>query len=144
MALRREPSEVNPRALSRSRREAEEMTSSRDGLAQPERRLASRRDRRNDAALSWKRGHGARESSAPRVARPFASLAAQSVWGAAPRWGRQMGDGRKFGLVGHDFARKDSVARVIGAERHSVDGYSFGVASSNAPFGRIPESHEVM
>ena len=28
---------------------------------------------------------------------------------------------RAFELVGHDFARKDSVARVTGAERYSVD-----------------------
>jgi hypothetical protein len=38
----------------------------------------------------------------------------------------------KYGLVGHDFARKDSIARVTGREIYSVDGYSFGVATSNA------------
>ena len=46
-------------------------------------------------------------------------------------------------LLGRDFARKDGVARVTGAERYSVDGYSFGVASSNARSARIPVS-EVM
>jgi CO/xanthine dehydrogenase Mo-binding subunit len=46
-------------------------------------------------------------------------------------------------LLGRDFARKDGVARVTGAERYTVDGYSSGVASSNARCTRIPVS-EVM
>jgi hypothetical protein len=50
---------------------------------------------------------------------------------------------RKYGLVGHDFARKDSIARVTGREIYSVDGYSFGVASSNARCTRIPVSEVV-
>jgi hypothetical protein len=47
---------------------------------------------------------------------------------------------RAFGLVGHHFARKDSVARVTGQERYTVDGYSSGVAGSNARLTRIPVS----
>lgn len=43
-------------------------------------------------------------------------------------------------LLGRDFARKDGIARVTGREVYSVDGYSCGVASSNAPFARIPVS----
>jgi len=50
---------------------------------------------------------------------------------------------RAFGLVGQDFARKDSVARVTGAERYTVDGYSCGVASSNARCAPIPVSEVV-
>jgi hypothetical protein len=50
---------------------------------------------------------------------------------------------RTFGLVGHDFARKDSAARVTGREIYSVDGYSCGVASSNARCTRIPVSEVV-
>jgi hypothetical protein len=46
-------------------------------------------------------------------------------------------------LVGHDHPRKDAVARVTGVERYTVDGYSCGVASSNARCTRIPVS-EVM
>jgi len=46
-------------------------------------------------------------------------------------------------LLGHDFARKDGIARVTGQERYTVDGYSSGVASSNARCTRIPLS-EVM
>jgi hypothetical protein len=50
---------------------------------------------------------------------------------------------RRFGLVGHDFARKDAIARVTGREIYSVDGYSSGVASSNARLARIPVSEVV-
>ena len=50
---------------------------------------------------------------------------------------------RTFDLVGHDYARKDSVARVTGREIYSVDGYSFGVASSNVRYVRIPVSEAV-
>jgi len=50
---------------------------------------------------------------------------------------------RKFGLVGQDFARRDAVARVTDCEVHSVDGYSSGVASSNARYAPIPVSEVV-
>jgi len=49
----------------------------------------------------------------------------------------------KYGLVRHGFARKDSIARVTGREVYSVDGHSFGVASSNARCARIPVSEVV-
>jgi hypothetical protein len=45
-----------------------------------------------------------------------------------------------YALLGRDFARKDGVARVTGQERYPVDGYSSGVASSNARSARIPVS----
>jgi hypothetical protein len=76
--------------------------------------------------------------------RPPASLAAQlghgNVWS---RSGRKMADERKFGSVGRDYPRKDGVARVVGAERYTVDGYSSGVASSNARYAPIPVSEVV-
>jgi hypothetical protein len=59
------------------------------------------------------------------------------------RWGKTMTSGRTFELLGHDYARKDSVARVTGREIYSVDGYSSGVASSNARYAPIPVSEVV-
>jgi hypothetical protein len=50
---------------------------------------------------------------------------------------------RTFGLVGRNFARKNGTARVSGAERYTVDGYSSGVASSNARYALIPVSEVV-
>jgi hypothetical protein len=57
--------------------------------------------------------------------------------------GETMSSARQFGSVGHDFPRKDAVARVTGRELYSVDGYSSGVASSNARCARIPVSEVV-
>jgi hypothetical protein len=50
---------------------------------------------------------------------------------------------RTFELLGHDFALKDSVARVTGRELYSADGYLSGVASSNARYAPIPVSEVV-
>lgn len=54
-----------------------------------------------------------------------------------------MADDRKFGLVGHDFAKKNSAARVTGMERYTVDDYYFGVASGSTPFARTPVSEVI-
>ena len=48
-----------------------------------------------------------------------------------------------FELLGHDQPRKDGIARVTGQERYTVDGYSSGVASSNARYAPIPVSEVV-
>jgi hypothetical protein len=51
-----------------------------------------------------------------------------------------MAERMEFQPLARDFARKDGVARVTGAERYTVDGYSCGVAGSNARCARIPVS----
>jgi len=50
---------------------------------------------------------------------------------------------RYFDSVGHDYPRKDGIARVTATEWYTVDGYSFGVASSNVRYVRIPVSEAV-
>lgn len=55
----------------------------------------------------------------------------------------EVAEKREFQLLARDFARKDGIARVTGAERYTVDGYSCGVASSNARCVRIPVSEVV-
>jgi hypothetical protein len=50
---------------------------------------------------------------------------------------------REFQLLARDFARKDGIARVSGQERYTVDGYSSGIASSNARYAAIPVSEVV-
>ena len=57
--------------------------------------------------------------------------------------GETMKSERTFEILGHDQPRKDGIARVTGREIYSVDGYSFGVASSNARSTRIPVSEAV-
>jgi hypothetical protein len=47
------------------------------------------------------------------------------------------------GFVRRDLSCRDAVSRVARQGEHSVDGYSSGVASSNARSTRIPVSEVV-